>query len=192
MARRTASTVGRGVRSDPRASQSSTARSKARSSFMRIALPGAWPAPGSPRRRSAARGWRSGVASERSRPGCRASRPPSRGAGPRGGGGRRRPAGRAEARRNACSSSSRSEIDAIVVRVVSPVDREDANGGRPPPVARRIRVAGVDEDPVGPCLEAVGLPQVRQLPPDGHEGVLQDVLGEARDRAGSAGRHRRA
>jgi len=67
-----------------------------------------------------------------------------------------------------------------VVDGVGPVDWDDANGGRPPPVARRIRVAGVDEDPVGPGLEAVGLPQVRQLPPDGHEGVLQRVLREAR------------
>ena len=66
-----------------------------------------------------------------------------------------------------------------VVRVVRPIDREDAHGRCPSPVARSIRVAGVDKDPVGPCLEAVWLPQVRQLPPDGHEGVLQNVLGEA-------------
>ena len=63
---------------------------------------------------------------------------------------------------------------------VRPLEREDAHGRRPSPVARRIRVAGVDEDPEGPGVEAVDVPQVRELPPDGHEGVLQDVLGETR------------
>jgi len=66
------------------------------------------------------------------------------------------------------------------VRLDGPLEREDADGGRPLPIARRIRVTGVDEDPVGPGLEAVGLSQMRQLSPDGHEGVLQNVLGETR------------
>ena len=68
----------------------------------------------------------------------------------------------------------------VVVRVARPIDREDAHGRCPSSVPRCIRVAGVDKDPVGPRLEAVRLPQMRQLPPDGHEGVLQNVLGEAR------------
>ena len=38
----------------------------------------------------------------------------------------------------------------------------------------------MDEDPEGPGVEAVDVPQMRELPPDGHEGVLQDVLSETR------------
>ena len=36
----------------------------------------------------------------------------------------------------------------------------------------------MDEDSEGPSLEAVGLSQVRELPPDRQQGVLQHVLGE--------------
>ena len=64
------------------------------------------------------------------------------------------------------------------VRVARPIDREKAYGRCPAPVARSLRVAGVDEDPVGPRLEVVGLPQMRQLPPDRDERVLQNVLGQ--------------
>jgi hypothetical protein len=63
---------------------------------------------------------------------------------------------------------------------VHPIDREDPDRRRPLPVARRFRVAGVDENPARPGVETLGIPEMRQLPPDGHEGVLQDVLGEAR------------
>jgi hypothetical protein len=66
-----------------------------------------------------------------------------------------------------------------VIRGVRPVDRKDAHGGRPSPIPRRIRVAGGDEDSEGPGVEAVDVPQMRELPPDGDESVLQDVLGEA-------------
>ena len=38
----------------------------------------------------------------------------------------------------------------------------------------------MDEDAIGPPFEAVGLSQVRELAPDGDEGVLQDILGEVR------------
>jgi hypothetical protein len=38
----------------------------------------------------------------------------------------------------------------------------------------------VDEDPVTPCLEPLGLAQVREPSPGQHEGVLQRVLGQAR------------
>ena len=36
----------------------------------------------------------------------------------------------------------------------------------------------MDEDPKRPGVEALAVPKVRELPPDGHEGGLQDVLGE--------------
>src|SRR5439155_21485785 len=39
---------------------------------------------------------------------------------------------------------------------------------------------GMDEDPKRPGIEALAVPKVRELPPDGHEGGLQDVLGKAR------------
>ena len=44
----------------------------------------------------------------------------------------------------------------------------------------RFVVAGVDEDPMDPRLEAVRLPQVRDPAPGEDEGVLQSVLGETR------------
>ena len=36
-----------------------------------------------------------------------------------------------------------------------------------------------EQDPEGPSLEAFGVPQVRELPPDRQQGVLQHVLGES-------------
>jgi hypothetical protein len=36
----------------------------------------------------------------------------------------------------------------------------------------------VNQDSEGPTFEAFGIPQVRELPPDGQQGVLQYVLGE--------------
>jgi hypothetical protein len=47
----------------------------------------------------------------------------------------------------------------------------------------------VNEDSEGPGLEAIDVPQVGQLSPDGDEGVLQDVLretGVAQDSPGDA------
>ena len=47
----------------------------------------------------------------------------------------------------------------------------------------------MDENPECPAVEAVDIPQVRELPPDGHEGLLQDILGEpwvAQDPPGDA------
>ena len=41
-------------------------------------------------------------------------------------------------------------------------------------------VAGVDEDPMDPGLEAVRITELGQPAPGEHEGVLQCVLGEAR------------
>ena len=60
--------------------------------------------------------------------------------------------------------------------------RRPAAPGRSPTSAAPagLVVAGVDEDPVDPGLEALGLPQVRQPPPGEDEGVLQRVLGEPR------------
>ncbi len=178
-ARRTASIVAAGVRSDPSSSNSPMACSKARSSSFMPAVPrGACLGLGTPRRRPEARALRSGVAIAPCRPGCRASRPPPRGACPRGDRGRRRPAGRAEAGgRPAPARRGRRSIG------YRPRRSPDRSGGRarsmPSAGCAGIRVAGVDEDPVGPRLEAVGLPQMRQLPPHGHERVLQNVLGEA-------------
>ena len=44
----------------------------------------------------------------------------------------------------------------------------------------RFVVAGVDEDPVDPCLEAIRVPKLRKPAPGEDEGVLQRVLGETR------------
>ena len=45
--------------------------------------------------------------------------------------------------------------------------------------AARFGMTGIHEEAIGPGLETVAVAQVRQLPPDGHECVLQNVLGEA-------------
>src|SRR5262245_61278886 len=49
-------------------------------------------------------------------------------------------------------------------------------GTRPP----RLVVAGMHEDAMDPRLEALRIPQLRDLAPGEDEGVLQRVLGEAR------------
>ena len=59
-----------------------------------------------------------------------------------------------------------------------PVDGQDPNRGAPLPGSPRLVVTGMDEDPMDPGLEAIGLTQARELPPGQDEGVLQRVLGE--------------
>ena len=61
-----------------------------------------------------------------------------------------------------------------------PIHGQDPDVGRPLASPLRFVVAGVDEDPMDPGLEALGLPQVRDPAPGEHEGVLQRVLGETR------------
>src|SRR4029450_4183055 len=49
----------------------------------------------------------------------------------------------------------------------------------PTPAAPSLGVAGMNEDSSAPCLEAVRVPQLGQLAPDGQERVLHGVLCEA-------------
>src|SRR5262249_25525579 len=58
--------------------------------------------------------------------------------------------------------------------------RQDPDASGPVPGPRRLVVAGMNEDPMDPRLEAVCVPQPRELPPGEDEGVLQRVLGETR------------
>ena len=67
-----------------------------------------------------------------------------------------------------------------VVDVAGDIGRKHAKGRCPSPVARCVRVAGVYQDSECPSLEAVRITQVRELPPDGQQGVLQHVLRENR------------
>ncbi len=69
---------------------------------------------------------------------------------------------------------------AALIRRRSLEIRQDPNVGRPAAVATNLDVAGVDEDAMEPGVEAVGIPQVRELAPGADEGALQCVLGEAR------------
>jgi hypothetical protein len=46
--------------------------------------------------------------------------------------------------------------------------------------ATRFGVAGVDEKPMGPGLEPIGIPEARQMTPRVEQGLLGGVLGEAR------------
>src|SRR5687767_9600759 len=50
---------------------------------------------------------------------------------------------------------------------------EHSNAGGALPSASRLGIAGVDQDPVDPGVEALAIPEVWQLSPGGHEGVLQ-------------------
>ena len=50
--------------------------------------------------------------------------------------------------------------------------------GREVPAPSRLGVAGVDEDPVEPCLEPIEVAQGGEVPPDLDEGYLDRVLGE--------------
>ena len=50
--------------------------------------------------------------------------------------------------------------------------------GREVPAPSRFRVAGVDENPVEPCLEPIEVAQSGEVPPHLDEGYLDRVLGE--------------
>ena len=56
----------------------------------------------------------------------------------------------------------------------------DPDGRRPSARPPRFVVAGMNEDPVDPRLEALGIPKARDPPPGEDKGVLQRVLGSAR------------
>ena len=68
----------------------------------------------------------------------------------------------------------------VVVDDARHLGREHANLRCPSSVAGCICVTRVNEDSEGPTLEVVDLSQVRELPPDRQQRVLQDVLGETR------------
>ena len=60
-----------------------------------------------------------------------------------------------------------------------PTHGQDPDVGFPVTGPLRLVVAGMDEDPVDPCLEAVRIPKLRKPAPGEDEGVLQRILGEA-------------
>ena len=123
---------------------------------------------------------RGGAVTRRSRsgrPGCRRSR---RSAGPRSAAGRPRSgarprarAARARARRAGRNRRRRQSRcgDHVVER-----DLADATPSRPAGLGQ----AEPDDEPVGPGLEPVGVSQARQLAPDGHERLLDRVVGLVR------------
>jgi hypothetical protein len=47
-------------------------------------------------------------------------------------------------------------------------------------LAATLGVTGVDDEAIRPRLEAVGIPELRQVSPRRHEGVLRGVLGQGR------------
>ena len=59
-----------------------------------------------------------------------------------------------------------------------PVDRQDPDVGRPRPTTPGLGVAGMDEHPTQPGLEAGRVAECRELTPGGDEGALQGVLRE--------------
>lgn len=61
-----------------------------------------------------------------------------------------------------------------------PSHRQDPDVGSPLTGPLRLVVAGMDEDPVDPRLEAVRIPKLRKPAPGEDEGVLQRILGETR------------
>ena len=63
------------------------------------------------------------------------------------------------------------------IRCLRPVDRQHADVRGPAPRPPRFGVAGVDEDPVDPGVEAIDLAQLRKLPPGRDEGLLDGILG---------------
>jgi len=66
-----------------------------------------------------------------------------------------------------------------VIHAADRLDQELVDVGRPAPVARRVGVAGADEDSEGPTLKVFGVPETWKFPPDGQQGILKDILGEA-------------
>ena len=80
-----------------------------------------------------------------------------------------------------------SEATVQLVPVVDPqkligggrsVRLEQDDIGREVPATSRLGVAGVDENPVEPCLESIEIAQSGEVPPDLDEGYLDRVLGE--------------
>lgn len=60
------------------------------------------------------------------------------------------------------------------------IDLEQDDVGREMPASSRLRIAGVDEDPMKPRLEPIEVAQRRELTPHMDEGHLDGVLGQAR------------
>lgn len=65
-----------------------------------------------------------------------------------------------------------------VVHATRHVRVKQMNGRCPSPVSWSVRIARVNKDAKGPPLKVVDVTQVRELPPDRQQGVLQDVLGQ--------------
>ncbi len=65
-----------------------------------------------------------------------------------------------------------------LVRGRRPANRQDPDVGRPVASPLRFVVAGVNEDPMDPRLEAICITEMREPPPGENEGTLQRVLGE--------------
>jgi len=59
------------------------------------------------------------------------------------------------------------------------VDRKDPNGGRPAAATPDLAVTRVDEEPVQPRVEPLGIAKSRQLAPRQHERLLDGILGRA-------------
>jgi len=64
------------------------------------------------------------------------------------------------------------------IRPDRPVDRQDSDVGRPRPATPGLGVAGMDEQPANPRLEAGGVAERRELAPGRDEGALQGILGK--------------
>ncbi len=64
------------------------------------------------------------------------------------------------------------------IRPDRPVDRQDSDMGRPRPATPGLGVAGMDEQPANPSLEAGRVAKRRELAPGRDEGALQGVLRE--------------
>jgi len=66
------------------------------------------------------------------------------------------------------------------IRCRWPGHRQDPDVGSPVTGPLRFVVAGMDEDPMDPRLEAIRIPKLRKPAPGEDEGVLQRILGESR------------
>jgi hypothetical protein len=64
------------------------------------------------------------------------------------------------------------------IRTDRPVDRKDPNIGCPRPATPGLGVAGMDEQPTNPGLEAGRVAERRELAPGRDEGALQGILGK--------------
>jgi hypothetical protein len=63
------------------------------------------------------------------------------------------------------------------IRLVDPIDRQDADLHRSPLGAAGVVATGVDQEPMEPGVEAVRVAQGAEVPPSTDEGVLDSVLG---------------